>query len=246
VADTTTAAGAAGSTASTAPADGAGSVRDASASTRLLLACGLVGPVLFWVLGAAAMRSWPGYDAVADSISGLIYAPEGWLQEDAFIVLAVLTMAFAVGMGRIAGATSADRRQVRGSLLVLATLELGFAVFPANAPGGASFHGTAHMVTLGVFAIAFPFLGFRVAAVLRRDRPWWRAGVLTDAVSVTMAIAIVGVALVVFGPLDPWTGLLERMWVAVPSLWLAGLALHGLLVSAGRIRGSAPATRAGA
>ena len=234
-------AGPAGAAGASAPAARVETPRDGSTSTRLLLACGIAGPVLFWVLGAAAMLSWPGYDPVADSISGLIYAPEGWLQEDAFIFLAVLTMAFAVGMGRIAGATPADRRQVRGALLVLAAVELGFAIFPANTSDGSSFHGTAHMITLGVFAVAFPIVGFGIGAILRADPPWWRAGILTTIVSGVMALAIVGVVLVLAGPLDPWTGLLERIWVAIPSLWLAGLALHGLLVSAGRIRGRAPA-----
>jgi hypothetical protein len=59
-------------------------------------------------------------------------------------------------------------------------------------------------------------------------------------VSVVMAISMVGVVLVVAGPLDAWTGLLERVWVAVPSLWLAGLAAHGLLVSTGRFATTRP------
>ncbi len=214
--------------------------RDTSAGTRLLLACGIAGPVAFWGLGLLAMASWPGYDVVADSISGLVYAPEGWLQVDAFVLLAVLTAAFAVGMGRVAGATRVDRARVRNAILVLAVIELGFSIFPTDAGDARSLHGIAHMLVLGTFAIAFPILGFRIATVLRRDPPWWRAGILTHAVSVLMAVSIVGVALVVVGPLDAWTGLLERIWVAVPSIWLAGLALHGLLVSAGRLATARP------
>jgi len=230
-------AGVAGTRTASAPAPAG---RDASAGTRLLLACGIAGPVAFWGLGLLAMASWPGYDVVADSISGLVYAPEGWLQVDAFVLLAVLTAAFAVGMGRIAGETPADRARVRSAILVLAVIELGFALLPTDAGDAASLHGTAHMLVLGTFAIAFPILGFRIAAVLRCDPPWWRAGILTYAVSVVMAISIVGVALVVAGPLDAWTGLLERIWVAVPSLWFIGLAVHGLLVSAGRFATARP------
>jgi hypothetical membrane protein len=221
---------------------GAPAERDTSAGTRLLLACGIAGPVAFWGLGLLAMASWPGYDVVADSISGLVHAPEGWLQVDAFVLLAVFTAAFAVGMGRVAGATRVDRARVRSAILVLAVVELGFSIFPTDVGDAASLHGTAHMLVLGTFAIAFPIVGFRIASVLRRDPPWWRAGILTYAVSVVMAISIVGVALVVAGPLDAWTGLLERIWVAVPSIWLVGLAVHGLLVSTGWIRGRAPAS----
>ena len=236
-------AAAAGTRTTSAPATAG---RDTSAGTRLLLACGIAGPVAFWGLGLLAMASWPGYDVVADSISGLVYAPEGWLQVDAFVLLAVLTAAFAVGMGRVAGATRVDRARVRSAILVLAVIELGFSIFPTdagdagNAGDAASLHGTAHMLVLGTFAIAFPILGFRIAAVLRCDPPWWRAGILTYAVSVVMAISIVGVVLVVAGPLDACTGLLERVWVAVPSIWLIGLAVHGLLVSTGRFATARP------
>jgi hypothetical membrane protein len=215
--------------------------RDASRGTLLLLACGIAGPVLFWLLGLGAMLSWPGYDPVTESISGLIYAPRGWLQEDAFILLALLTMAFAVGMGRVAGVTSGDRVTVRAILIALAAIELGFALFPANAPDGSSFHGTFHTVMVFVFAIAFPIGMFRVGRILRRDPPWWRAGLLADAAAAVMAVAILGVLLAVGGPLEPWTGVLERIWVAIPSMLVVGLALHGLLVATGRIRGRATA-----
>jgi hypothetical protein len=211
--------------------------RDGSLSTRLLLACGIVGPVLFWGLGLGAMLSWPGYDPVADSISGLIYAPDGWLQVDAFILMALLTMAFAIGMGRIAGATPRDRATVRAILLILAAIELGFALFPARAPDGSSFHGIVHVAIVFAFAAAFPVGMFPVAGILMRDPPWWRAGVLAAVAAAVMAVAIVGVILAVAGPLEPWTGLLERLWVAIPTLLVVGLALHGLLVSASRIRG---------
>lgn len=215
--------------------------RETSAFTRLLLACGIAGPVVFWVLGAVAALSWPGYSPISGSISSLIFAPEGWLQVDAFILMAALTAAFGVGMGRVAGATSRDRTEIRRYILLLATIELGFALFPTDPGEGlgtvASLHGSLHMLDVIVWAFAFPVLAWAMARILRRDPPWRRAGVLTDVVAVTMVVAIGGVLLVVAGPLEDWTGALERIWVAIPSLWLAGLSLHGLMVAAGRIRG---------
>jgi hypothetical membrane protein len=209
--------------------------RDASLGTRLLLACGIAGPVLFWVLGAVAAATWPGYDPVSGSISVLVHAPDGWLQVDAFILLGVLSLAFAVGMGRVAGATSAARRRVRSALLVLAAIQLGFALFPTDAPGAAtSLHGGIHMLVFATFAIAFPVLAWRIAGPLRADPPWRRAGTLTAGVAVGMAVAILTVVLTIGGPLEPYLGLLERAYVAVPSLWLAGIAAHGLVVTTGR------------
>ncbi len=231
----------AGGTAAPGGTSAPGPPRDTSTPTRLLLACGIAAPAVFWALGAAAALSWPGYSPVSGSISSLIFAPEGWLQVDAFILMAALTAAFGVGMGRIAGATGRDRLLVRRSILVLAGIELGFALFPTDPGEGlgtvATLHGSLHMLCVVAWAVVFPVLAFGLARILRRDPPWRRAGVLTDLVAVTMVVAIGGVLLVVAGPLGDWTGLLERVWVAIPSLWLAGLSLHGLLVAAGRIRG---------
>ena len=208
--------------------------REASLATRLLLACGIAGPVLFWVLGAIAAATWPGYDPVSDSISVLVHAPEGWLQVDAFILLAVLSLAFAIGMGRVTGATPAARRRVRSALLVLAAIQLGFALFPTDPAEATSLHGEIHTLVFAAFAITFPILAWRIAGPLRADRPWRRAGALTAAVAIVMTAALVTVPLTIAGPLEPWLGLLERIYVAVPSLWLAGVAAHGLVVATGR------------
>jgi hypothetical membrane protein len=209
--------------------------RDVSVATRLLLGCGIAGPVLFWALGSVAAATWPGYDPVAQSISVLVQAPNGWLQEDGFILLGVLTMVFAVGMGRVAGRTAAARARVRSALLALAVIDLGFALFPADGPDAAtSPFGAVHMLVFATFAVAFPILSWRIAVPLRADPPWRRAGTLTAGVAVGMAIALATVVLTVGGPLEPWLGLLERAYVAVPSLWLASLAAHGLVVTTGR------------
>ena len=59
-------------------------------------------------------------------------------------------------------------------------------------------------------------------------------GATTAGVAVGMAIALVTVVLTIGGPLEPYLGLLERAYVAVPSLWLVGIAFHGLVVTTGR------------
>jgi hypothetical membrane protein len=217
-----------------APRPGAPEPRDASLSTRLLLACGIAGPVLFWVLGATAAATWPGYDPVSQSISVMVTAPQGWLQVDAFILLGVLSFAFAVGMGRVAGRDGAARRRVRSALLVLAAIELGFALFPTDPGDAVSLHGALHVVVFLAFAITFPILAWRMAGPLRADAPWRRAGTLTAAVAVVMTVALFAVPVTLAGPMEPWLGLMERIYVGIPSLWLVGIAAHGLVVTTGR------------
>jgi hypothetical membrane protein len=208
--------------------------RDASRGTRLLLACGIAGPALFWVLGAIAAATWPGYDPVSQSISVMVTAPQGWLQVDAFILLGVLSIAFAIGLGRVAGVDAAARRRVRSALLVLAGILLAFALFPTDGGDAVSLHGAIHMVVFLSFAIAFPLLSWRIAGPLRADPPWRRAGTLTVAVAIVMTIALFAVPVTLAGPLEPWLGLVERLYVGIPSLWLVGLAAHGLVVTTRR------------
>jgi hypothetical membrane protein len=208
--------------------------RDASLATRLLLACGIAGPALFWVLGAIAAATWPGYDPVSRSISVMVTAPEGWLQVDAFILLGVLSIAFAIGMGRVAGADAVARRRVRSALLVLAGILLAFALFPTDGGDVVSLHGTIHMVVFLAFAVAFPLVSWRIAGALRADPPWRRAGTLSVGVAIVMTVALFTVPVTLAGPLEPWLGLMERLYVGIPSLWLVGIAAHGLVVTTGR------------
>jgi hypothetical membrane protein len=164
----------------------------------------------------------------------MVTAPEGWLQVDAFILLGVLSIAFAIGMGRVAGADAVARRRVRSALLVLAGILLAFALFPTDGGDVVSLHGAIHMVVFLAFAVAFPLVSWRIAGALRADPPWRRAGTLSVGVAIVMTVALFTVPVTLAGPLEPWLGLMERLYVGIPSLWLVGIAAHGLVVTTGR------------
>jgi hypothetical protein len=90
------------------------------------------------------------------------------------------------------------------------------------------------MVVFLAFAVAFPLVSWRIAGALRADPPWHRAGTLTVGVAIVMTVALFTVPVTIAGPLEPWLGLMERLYVGIPSLWLAGIAAHGLVVTTGR------------
>ena len=201
--------------------------------TRALLACGAIGPVVFWVLGAAAAATWPGYDVVTDSISSLAHAPLGWLQVLAFAIGAPLTLAWAVGAGRIIGSSPRDRTIVRAVFTVQAAIALAFALLPTDAAGAPeTLVGGLHLITFFVYAVATPVSLGLVGRVFGRDPAWRPASCPTAASAALMVVATLLVPLTLAGPLEAWLGLLERAYVAMPGIWQLAVALRALGLAA--------------
>jgi signal transduction histidine kinase len=66
--------------------------------TRLLLACGVVGPLLFIVVFLIEGVTRPGYNAWRDFMSDLSLGAQGWEQIASFLVCGALSLCFAVGL----------------------------------------------------------------------------------------------------------------------------------------------------
>lgn len=210
-------------------------MHDAAASpraarwTRALLAAGAIGPVVFWVLGGVVAATWPGYDPVADSISSMVHAPLGGLQVLAFVIGAPLTLAWAIGAGRVVGGTPRDRTLVRAVFAVQAAISLAFALFPTDAPGApTTLVGELHLATFYAYAIVMPASLVLVGRVFARDPAWRPASRPTAVTAMLVVVATLLVPLTVAGPLEPWLGLLERIYVAIPGAWQVAVAFRAL------------------
>jgi hypothetical protein len=198
-------------------------------ATRVLLAAGAVGPVLFWLLGGVVALTWPGYDPIADSISSLVNAPLGVLQTFAFLAGAVLAVAWAVGAGRAIGATPRDHVLVRGRFMLQASIVLAFALFPTDPDGmETSLVGLLHLATFFAYAIATPITLIVVGRIFRRDTRWASAATPTVTAGVLMAASTVLAPVILGGPLYPWLGLLERIYVGIPAAWQIAVAVRAI------------------
>jgi hypothetical protein len=201
--------------------------------TRALLAFGAVGPVLFWVLGGVVAATWPGYDPVADSISSMVHAPLGALQVLAFAIGGPLTLAWAIGAGRVLATTPRDRTIIRAVFATQAAISLAFALLPTDAAGSpTTLVGELHLATFYAYAIAMPASLVLVGRVFARDPAWRPATRPTDVAAVLMVVASLLVPLTIAGPLEPWLGLLERIYVAIPGAWQVAVALRALRLDA--------------
>ncbi len=186
----------------------------------LLLMAGVLAPVLAWGLTVPVMLTWPGYDPIRQSISLLANAPNGWLQALAFLISGGLGLAWAAGMGRVVGATSRDRRLVWRLLAFQALVTILFAVFPTDAGArGTSLVGILHLLDFAAYSISLPVTLLVVSRVMSRDPRWLGWAGPTRATGWLVVVGMVLVPVTLYGPLLPWLGLLERVYVAVPSAW---------------------------
>jgi len=188
---------------------------------------GIVGPILAWSLTVVVIAGWPGYDPIRQSISLLADAPLGWIQTVAFALSGVIGVAWAFGLSSVLGSISRDRLLVLALLLLQAVIAVGFAILPTD-PEGAPITsiGSLHLADFYAYALTMPLTLLVLALVMRRHRRW--AGAAARWTLVAAALAVVSIALVpatVDGPLTPWLGLLERLFVAIPSAWQVGAGL---------------------
>lgn len=189
---------------------------------------GIVAPIVAWGLTIAVGAAWPGYDPIAQSISILADAPLGWLQTLAFAISGLFGVAWAYGLSSVLGATPRDRSTVRALLLLQAVIAFGFAVLPAD-PGSerapVSTVGALHLVDFYLYAVSMPLTLLAIGLVMRRDSRWRRSVRPTFVAAGVVLVSISLVPATIDGPLTPWLGVLERVFVAIPSIWQIGAGI---------------------
>lgn len=92
-----------------------------------LLGCGAAGPVLFTLSYAVNEALRPHFNLWQESISMLSRGPQGWIQDWSFVLFGLMSIAFALGLGRVTpppgGSTWPARLQASiGGGLVIAGL----------------------------------------------------------------------------------------------------------------------------
>lgn len=186
----------------------------------MTILAGIAAPIVSWGLSLIVIASWPGYDPVSQSISLLANAPLGWLQTVAFVASGLLGLAWAFGLSGVLGTTTRERTLVRGLLLLQAAISIGFAIFPTDPDGvPVTTVGRIHLANFYLYAGTMPLTLLILGLVMGRD-PRWQG---SDRPTIIAAALVMGSSLVVpltiEGPLLPWLGLLERVYVAIPSVW---------------------------
>jgi hypothetical membrane protein len=211
-----------------------------SLGTRLLLACGVIGPLVFILAFLIEGAIRPNYSPWHNFVSDLGESSQGWTQIANFLFCGLCVLGFAFGLRRVfrTGKSSLWGPLLLGifglSLIIagLFVTDPSLGYYPPGSPKGAqTWHGTIHSanapLAFGSLTIAIFVLAVRFAS-----DPAWRGWALY---SVITGILFVGsfIAFLVTTILDEKgllpnspTGLLERIAIIIGWVWIALLALR--------------------
>lgn len=209
-------------------------------TTRVLLAAGVIGPVLFVVVALIEGATRPGYSAWRHFVSQLSLSDQGWMQIVNFIVCGLLVLCFALGLRRALGT---GRGMTWGPALLalfgLGLITAGLFVtdpalgYPPGAQNGGpqtphgTIHGLAGLLSFGSLAAACFVLARRFAG----DPEWrgWTAySITTGAMVVVFFIASTTASVLDTNgtlPNAP-TGVFQRIAIVLGWGWVALLALR--------------------
>ena len=175
---------------------------------RLLLACSIVGALLFngSYLITGALR--PGYDSLRIPISSLEAGPQGWVQITNFIIFGVFSLGFAVGL-RMALARGFGAMLAPLLEILVGVGLIGDGVFTQD-----PLHTACDILTLSAAVGVCIVLAIR----FRHDSRWrgWTAYSLATAVLTIACLVAFGVAMSHHG----YAGLFERLAVIIRSVWV--------------------------
>lgn len=182
---------------------------------RLLAVAATAGPPLFAALTILAGLVKPGYDIAEQTVSDLAVGDSGWIQTASFLILGVAMIAFAVLL-----------RTRRSALFGFAGAAVIASAFYETDLAGApeTSHGATHnMLFLLIFLAlitAFALHGSRLVALT----------VFAGLFVFVMFAGDVG------DPLHSVGGLIERVVIAIPLVWISFSAAKQLNAVAPGIR----------
>lgn len=209
-------------------------------TTRILIACGAIGPLLFIIVLLIEGATRPGYSAWHNFGSDLSLSGQGWEQIANFLVCGLLSLCFAVGLRQV---LHSGRGAVWGPLLLgifgLALITAGLFVtdpslgYPPGTHGSGSqtLHGSIHGVS---GQIVFTSLAIACFVMARRfaGNPAWKGWALYSIVTgiLVEGFFIASLAVAVLDengtlPNSP-TGLFQRIAIVVGWGWIALLAIR--------------------
>ncbi len=208
--------------------------------TRMLIAGGAIGPLLFVVVLLIEGATRPGYSAWHNYGSSLSLGELGWMQITNFLVCGLLALGFAIGLRQV---FRTGRGSVWGPLLLgifgLALIVAGLFVtdpslgYPpgTHSSGAQTLHGIIHGVAGLVTFSALTFASFVMARRFAGD-PEWKGWTLYSIVTGVLVISsfISSTAVSVLDergvlPGSP-TGLLQRIGIIAGWSWIAFLAIR--------------------
>jgi hypothetical membrane protein len=201
--------------------------------TRLLLACGAIGPLLFIVAFLIEGATRPNYSAWHHFVSSLSQGEGGWMQITNFLLCGVLVFCFAIGLRRV---LHSGKGSTWGPILLgifgLCLIGAGLFVtdpllgYPPGEPSTPTLHGVLHMLLSLVAFIALPAACFVLARRFAGDPVWRGWAFYSIATGILVVVFFIITDLVAsLNPNGP-AGLFQRLSIIIGWGWISLLALR--------------------
>jgi hypothetical protein len=191
---------------------------------RVLVLCGLAGPLILILAQSAVLPSAVDYSLVRDSISSLAWTNLGWIQDCSFVITGLLMEAFAAV---ILLAMPRSRGLVPGvvllacsgfGLLLSGAFRTDAQYLPSTLDG--AIHGFA---SNGMFLL-LPLASLMIAPSLRQGKSWNLLFVYSISTAV-FALIWIGIYRFFLPRELPWFGLYERILAANEFIWIEVVAV---------------------
>jgi hypothetical membrane protein len=210
--------------------------RVATGFRRLAGACAVAGPVVFSAAWLVAWAAQDTYSPRREDISALaaVDVQQPWIMVVGFLALAASLVALGLGLLRAAAGGRAAR--VGALLVLLAGLGILVAGVARNDcsselaactaridAGDVSWHHGLHDAVSGLVFLALVVAQLVLARAFRRD-PSWRDLRAYSFVSGILTLALL--VLFAAGAIDGWNGLVQRVFLAVPLVWIMVLGIR--------------------
>ncbi|WP_433219341.1 DUF998 domain-containing protein [Dactylosporangium sp. CS-047395] len=200
--------------------------------SRVRLAAGIVGPVLFTVATVVQGAVRPHFDPVRHLISDLALTSQGWLQTANFVVTGILVVVFATGLRRTIRDGPASAWGPRWIALAgLALVAAGLFTtdpgpdYPPGATPTTSWHGILHQIAGPLVFVSLSVTAFVYAR--RVARGWAVAAGILVALCFLVTDVLVTLAYSGTWP-DAPAGLFESAALYIGLAWLTTLAIRTL------------------
>jgi hypothetical membrane protein len=206
---------------------------------KLLLACGVIGPLVF--IGAFLIEgaTRPGYNAWHHVISTLSLGEQGWEQTANFLLGGTLVVMFAFGLRRVLHpGTGSLGGPVLIGIVGLCTIGAGLAPtdpafgYPPGASSVSTLHGTLHTLFGTVMFLALLVACFALARRFWGDPAWRGFAWYTIAAAVLWTVFLFAQDVVSTPDPSSPAGFFQRLSIIVGWSWIGLLALR--LLSIGR------------
>ena len=203
-------------------------------ATRLLLACGAIGPLLSIVVFLIEGATRIDYSAWHHFVSSLSLSARGWVQIANFLICGVLVLCFAIGLRRV---LHPGKGSTWGPILLgifgLCLIGAGLFVtdpllgYPPGAPSTPTLHGGLHMLLSLVAFIALPAACFVLARRFAGDPAWrgWAFYSISTGILVIVFFITTDLVAASLNPNAP-AGLFQRLSIIIGWGWIALLAFR--------------------